>query len=629
MKKFLVSVLLGAGVLSVAAKAPKDPVLLTVDGNDVTLSEFEYFYHKNDGNALESETPEQYLERFIVYKLKVAQARHERQDTMAEVRKDFKQHRREIARPYLSDTTVYNDLLQQSLSHLLEDVNTDFIVMPIADKAKADSIRKEIAAGHATFGEMAAKYSLDTRSRANGGNLGWFSAQNASGTPYEIEEAIYETPLGEVSDVVVNGTYAYLFHPTERRPNLGEIHGAHILVSFEKHDSVEAKNKIDSIYTALQQHRGTFESLAKLHSDCPSSEQGGDLRWFGRGQMVQDFENVIFALGVNEYSEPFTTRFGWHIAMKLDERKPDVVKSEKMVRELMTRDVRNNRPRTARAEQLKKEYNTHIDNKGHDYMFSVINSVGYDSAKVVLKDCKTPLFFVADSIITIGDFLASNYRLAANQPQDTQLEDRLNDRLLAATLTYENNRLEQKYPSFRLQSNEYQEGLMLIASMEQNVWNRATDDPEGLNEYFQSHKSDYAYESPRWKGYVFYSTSDSIIKEVERYLYTFSPNPDELGDSIKAHFPKGVKIERVVLPEGNNEVVDYVAFNGPEPKFPGTMWRHFTTYRGHLIDGPEEVADVRGRVTSDWLKELEQNFVEELRQRYKVKVNKKVLKQAK
>ena len=115
MKKLLIPVLIGIGVLTLAAKAPKDPVLLTVNGEAVTLSEFEYFYHKNDGNEVEHETPEQYLERFIDYKLKVARARAERQDTTASYIKDFREYRSELAEPYLSDSTVYNQLLESCL----------------------------------------------------------------------------------------------------------------------------------------------------------------------------------------------------------------------------------------------------------------------------------------------------------------------------------------------------------------------------------------------------------------------------------------------------------------------------------------------------------------------------------
>lgn len=627
MKKLIIPALVGLGILTMGAKAPKDPVLLTVDGKPVTLSEFEYFYHKNDGNEIEHETPEQYLDRFIEYQLKVAQARHERQDTTAEFRKDFAQYRREIARPFLTDSATYNQLLEASIDHAMNQVKMDMIVFNAADRQLADSVREEIAAGRADFNDMAKRFSIDPAARRTGGLFGWLGAGQA---PYEIEEAAFETALGGVSDVIPNANYLYLIHPTEKRENDGQVHGAHILVQFkEGTDTAAAHARIDSIYDILAANKAGFDQLAKKLSDCPSAANGGDLDWFGRGQMVPEFEDAIFAIENGEITKPFKTRFGWHIAKKLESRKPVRATVEAGVRQAMSTDVRAARPRLARGQQLRREYNTRLDAPGREKLMSTVNSVGYDSALVVLANDPTPLILIADSTITIGNFLASNYRLDPAQSAEKQLDQRLDDRMTTSTLVYEDHRLEQKYPEFRRQSNEYRDGLMLIASMEKNVWNRPAEDPEGLDAYFRMNQEKYAYPTPRWKGYVLYSTSDSIINRVGSYLKEVNPAPAVLGDSIKANFPKNVRIERIVLPQGENEIVDHVAFNGPKPSMPGTRWRHYVTYLGHLINGPEEVADVRGRVTNDWTQELEKQYVEQLRQRYKVKVEKKVLKKAK
>ncbi len=57
-----------------------------------------------------------------------------------------------------------------------------------------------------------------------------------------------------------------------------------------------------------------FVSLAKHSSDCPSRKKGGDLGWFGRGQMVKEFENAVFSLSVGAMTtDPVKTEFGYHI----------------------------------------------------------------------------------------------------------------------------------------------------------------------------------------------------------------------------------------------------------------------------------------------------------------------------
>jgi len=625
MKKLLIPAIIGIGVLSLAAKAPKDPVLLTVDGQPVTLSEFEYFYHKNDGNEIEHETPEQYLERFIDYKLKVAHARAERQDTTASFRKDFHDYRRELAIPYMSDTTVYNRLLEASYQHTLKEVKIDHLMLPLDKPALADSLRQVLADGKADFFEVVKQYSIDPSARQNGGKYNWI---HAGDFPYEFEEISFETPIGQISPVARTSYGFHIVRPTAERPNIGEVHGGHILVKLsEGGDSTAAKARIDSIYNLLEQGY-TFENLAKEVSDCPSKKNGGDLGSFNRGQMVPEFEDVIFALDNNSYSKPFLTRFGWHIAKKYESHKATRSETENMIKQLMKRDVRSVRPRLARAEKLRKEYNTRVDEAGRAKLMSTVDELGYDSAKVVLATDATPLILVGDSTVTVGEFLAVNYRLAPDQKPSQQLGYRLENRLTAVTMDYEDHRLEQKYPEFRNLSREYSDGLMLVASLEKNIWNRPAEDPEGLKAYFEANKKNYAFPEPRWKGYIVYSLNDSLINEIDTYLKTVAPAPAVLGDSLKTRFQNEVRIERAVLPKGENQVVDYIAFNGPKPVF-NTRWVKFTTYMGHLINEPEEVADVRNRVTNDWTQALEKEFVDELRRTYPVKVHKKVLKKVK
>lgn len=625
MKKFLIPALVGIGVLAVAAKAPKDPVLLTVDGDPVTLSEFEYFYHKNDGNEVEHETPEQYLQRFIDYKLKVAQAKAERQDTTASFRKDFRDYRRELAEPYMSDTKVYDQLVENAYKHTLKEVKIDHLMLPLDRPDLADSLHKALADGTADFYEVVKQFSIDPSAQQNGGRYDWI---HAGEFPYEFEEIAFETPLNEISPVAKTNYGYHIVRPTAERPNIGEVHGAHILVKLDEGgDSAAAKARIDSIYARLEQGE-SFEILAKTLSDCPSKKNSGDLGFFNRGRMVPEFEEVIFGLENHSYSKPFLTRFGWHIAKKYESRKPSKSETTDMIKQLMKRDSRNVRPRLARAAQLRKEYNTRVEEAGREKLMSTVDAVGYDSARVVLAADPTPLIMVADSVITLGDFMATDYRLNKRQKESEQLAGRLDDRQNSATLVYEDHRLEQKYPEFRNLSREYSDGLMLVASLEKNVWNRPAEDPEGLDAYFKLNREKYAFPQPRWKGYVIYSTNDSLIGEIDNYLKTVNPAPAVLGDSLKANFPHSVRIERVVLPKGENQVIDYIAFGGPKPVF-NNRWTSFTTYLGHLIDAPEEVADVRNRVTNDWTQELEQEFVKGLREKYPVKVNKKVLKKVK
>ena len=65
---------------------------------------------------------------------------------------------------------------------------------------------------------------------------------------------------------------------------------------------------------------GSFEYYAQNYSLCPSGRNGGDLGYFGHGQMVPEFERAAFRTPVGEVSKPVYTQFGWHIIKVLDKR---------------------------------------------------------------------------------------------------------------------------------------------------------------------------------------------------------------------------------------------------------------------------------------------------------------------
>ena len=84
-----------------------------------------------------------------------------------------------------------------------------------------------------------------------------------------------------------------------------EVPARHILVETED-KAKELKEKIKS--------GGDFAALAKENSKDPGSkDDGGNLGYFGRGQMVPQFEEVVFKLNKGEVSDPVKTQFGWHL----------------------------------------------------------------------------------------------------------------------------------------------------------------------------------------------------------------------------------------------------------------------------------------------------------------------------
>lgn len=633
MKKFLLSALAVTTVVAAGAKskAPADPVLMTVDGVPVTVSEFEYLYHKNNDQQVEQQSLDEYLEMFKVYKLKVAEARHQRVDTAATFQKEFAGYRAELVAPYLRDAAVEQQLVDDAYAHMLEQVQINH--MMVADRHLADSLRAVLVANPDRFLNIAQTYSTDPSLRQNGGRYGWVSAGQY---PYEFEEGVYNTPVGEISEVIDTRFGHHIVQVLARRDNPGEISARHILLSFpptgrSAESEAALKVRIDSIYNELKAG-ADFGDMARKVSTCPSGSKGGELGWFGAGRMVPEFENAAFALADGEISEPFTTQFGWHIVQRTGSRGVEPKeKLEKTIRQAIGRDGRLKRAIDAKAKAVADVYGAKILTEGRQRLVSALDAAGSFEKAVDLASDKTPLIQVGDSIVTIAEFMTPVPRLAPGVEPSSVLDEILNDYLNEVVLTYEDHRLESKYPELRNIVNEYRDGMMLFEVSNQNVWDVPASNPALLEEYFNAHKEKYAtWEEPRFKGYVIYATSDSLIQEVDKYLAENHPAASEVGDKLKEALPRNIKIERVVLPKGKNAIVDYLGFGGEAPDLSNERrWVAYTSYLGHVIDQPEEAADCRAAVSSDYQQELEKQWVETLREKYPITVNQKVLKKVK
>ncbi len=91
-----------------------------------------------------------------------------------------------------------------------------------------------------------------------------------------------------------------------------QVKASHILVETED----EAKSLRDAI---LSGEKNFADAAAEL-SMCPSGANGGDLGFFGKGQMVKEFEDACFSMEINEISQPIETQFGWHLIQLTDKQ---------------------------------------------------------------------------------------------------------------------------------------------------------------------------------------------------------------------------------------------------------------------------------------------------------------------
>lgn len=205
-------------------------------------------------------------------------------------------------------------------------------------RERARTLRNQALEDNADFGALAEAFS-DDPSSDEGGDLGW----RAEGQlPSGFSEPVRALEPGEISDVIQTSDGFHVVKLLdERRAGAEEVvetRARHILL--QTGDGVEdadAETRLRDFAERIREGE-SFEYFARTHSDDPgSAAEGGDLGWTRPGQLVGAFQDAMDQLEPGELSEPFRTRFGWHIVHVEDRR---------------TRDVTDDRRRERIAQQI-------------------------------------------------------------------------------------------------------------------------------------------------------------------------------------------------------------------------------------------------------------------------------------
>lgn len=643
MKKHYVPVALIAATLitATAAKRSSDPVLMTVNGKDVPVSEFVYLYEKNNKQQAEPQTLDQYVDMFVNYKLKVADAEAAGLDTTAAFQKEYVGYCNDLAKPYLTDSTVIDTLRRQIYDRMRTSRKVSHIMASAgrtpderrANRLRLDSIRTAILNG-ADFGEMAVRYSYDRAAQSNRGSMGWIDPMRL---PIPFSEAAYSTPVGQISEVIDDTPYGYhIIRVEDEQPSQGQVRARHILKitrGLSEEDAAVKKAQIDSLYNCIVNGGEDFGDLAARESeDSGSARRGGELDWFGVGMMVPEFEQAAFSLKEGEISKPFTTAYGYHIVQNLGHRGiAPYEEAVPQIDQLIARDIRSHEPRKVKTAELRKRYGVTLDRKVADRVNADIRANGgLDSAMIArLAADYTTLGTVGKNKVLVSDVAKEmpDYNAKVSAEAGVEEFDRVANYVLDNATTAEaRSILAATDPAYRNLINEYRDGILLFEISNRNVWDKANKDREGLEEFFKANRDKYRWEKAHYKGIVISATSDSIIDAAKALL---SKRDFEEADSIvpvlRDAFGRNIKVERKVFPKGGDPVIDYLGFGEPKPE-PQGKWTSWFLYDGAMLIEPEDASDVRVAVINDYQQWLEKQWLDRLHKSYKVKINGKELK---
>ena len=199
------------------AQSNNDPTIMTVNGQPVSRSEFEYSYNKNNAEGvIDKKNVEEYLDLFINYKLKVEAAKDAHLDTLTSFKEEFSSYRDQQIRPaFVEDADVEAEAqrIYAETQHRIDSmggmVKPSHILLMVGQRAteeqqqvakvRIDSIYQALKAG-ADFADMARRLSDDKASARNGGELPWITKGQ---TLPDFEKIVFALEVGQMSEPVL------------------------------------------------------------------------------------------------------------------------------------------------------------------------------------------------------------------------------------------------------------------------------------------------------------------------------------------------------------------------------------------------------------------------------------------
>ena len=262
---------------------------------------------------------------------------------------DYKQYREGMRRELILSTLRQRDVIahinvspreleqfltRQQTSAANDEFNVSHILLSLPEAAtpqlleeithKAQDVAARAAKGE-DFGQLAIANS-NSQTALDGGQLGW---RKGTQLPEFILQLITRMKPGDVSEPVRTPSGFHIVKLNERRSGeaqmiINQIHVRHILMKTNELDDDETvRQKLSRLRDRILKGE-EFAGLASTNSADPgSAPDGGDLGWSGPGTFVPEFDKAIADLKDNEISEPFKTRYGWHIVQMLGTRTYD------------------------------------------------------------------------------------------------------------------------------------------------------------------------------------------------------------------------------------------------------------------------------------------------------------------
>ena len=598
--------------------------LVNIGPAEVSVPEFLWVYNKGNEVERSEKAIRDYLDLYINFRLKVLDAEslgmHKEQAFIDEL----SGYRNRLADRYLLEREVSDRLVDEAYNRSLKIIKASHILVLCAPDAKpADtlaafekitSVRSKAMSGM-PFEELAVTHSEEPGAASTKGHLGNFSVFQMV---YPFETAAYKTPANQISEIVRTpfGYHLIKVHGVKENPGKVEVQQIVIATSSAENstDSLTARTKAHEIHRRLMEG-ADFVSLANQFSNDKGAMVNGDITLeLTPGQSDNVLEASAFALkNPGDISAPVKTKNGWHIIRLI--RKvpmPSFDQAKEQLRKRVATDARSVLSQDVFVDRLKKQYHFKEDDSIKDNSEALIAKLS--SAE---KNGNDLLFAFGGERAVLSDFL----KFIALEKQEGQDIADLYKSFVQFKLTgFENEHLEDKYPEFRFLVNEYRNGILLFNLSEKKIWNLTPADSAKVHSFYKSRLDSYSWKQ-RAHAQVYMTSSAVDLKKV-KVLLSQNKTDEQLLALINSANRLSLTISRGLYERGSHMFVDRAKWE-PKSDSEVIVGNAFVLVRINKIIGPavKPFAEIEGTLLDDYQKVLETNWLNELKDKYPVKIN--------
>jgi peptidyl-prolyl cis-trans isomerase SurA len=611
-------------------------------GDDsVSVTEFLKAYNKNKTNTRTEKAFRDYLNLYIASRLKIKEAKERGYDTLPQMVSDLDNLRQQILPNYLNDKEATNKLVDEAfnrsqkdihLAHIFISFQQEGIVDSIAALKKLADVQEKLKTG-VDFSAVAKQYSDDPSAKTNGGDLDWITVFNL---PYALENLAYSTPVGKVSQVYKSKAGYHIFKNIAERKDQGKIKAAQILIAFppNANEALKAADKklADSLYQRLLKGDDIGILASKFSNDVISAAANGQMMEFGIGEYDPVFEQTAFSLQKNAISEPFLTSHGYHIVKLLD-KLPPISKTDAKAMETLRGKVeqsdRISTTKIALANKILKDAGYKKEAFSNSELWAFSDSIlNYQKLNIpVHLNGSSRLIQISDKKFFVSDWIsyAQTFRYK-NDGSGIKPYPQLWDEFVQnMALNYYQNNLEKYSEEFRDQINEFRDGNLFFEIMQREVWGPAQTDSLALVNYFEKNRNKYNWK-PSVDAVIFYAndltTAKTFTNELKKSPSAWHSLISNYEEKIAAD---SSRFELAQIPNPTKLALQPGTITSPQLNKADNTSSFAYIIRNYNKTEPRSFADARGLVINDYQIELEKNWVEQLRKKYPVTINEKVL----